>query len=115
MQPGGPIDDKSKKTFTAGSNEVTLIPTIPAGGFICPCHGGAYDTEGNRTAGPPVRALDRWSFAIKNAHLILLENYSVSHVLGSGANAKIEKYDLHGPGQHVDGPEFWFYPVQAPH
>jgi menaquinol-cytochrome c reductase iron-sulfur subunit len=115
VQPGGPIDDKSKKTFQAGSNEITLIPTIPAGGFICPCHGGSYDTEGNRTAGPPVRALDRWTFAIKNGHLILLQNYSVGKVLGSGANAQITKYDLHGPGQHVDGPEFWFYPVQAPH
>ena len=30
-------------------------------GFGCPCHGGAYDTEGNRTAGPPVRSLDRFA------------------------------------------------------
>ena len=115
VQPGGPIDDQAKKTFKAGDNEITLIPTIPAGGFICPCHGGSYDTEGNRTAGPPVRALDRWSFAIKNEHLILLKNYSVSKVLGSGSSAQIKKYDLAGPGQHVDGPEFWFYPIQAPH
>lgn len=115
VQPGGPIDDAAKKTFKAGDNELTLIPTIPAGGFLCPCHGSAFDTEGNRTAGPAVRALDRWTFSIKNGHLYLLKNYSVSSVLGSGATAKIEKYDLHGPGQHVNGPEFWFYPVQAPH
>ena len=43
---------------------VRLIPTQPAG-FGCPCHGGAYDTEGNRTAGPagtrarPLRVHDR--------------------------------------------------------
>ncbi|HET7045299.1 MAG TPA: Rieske (2Fe-2S) protein [Gaiellaceae bacterium] len=115
VQPGGPILDDQRKTVKEGKTEVTLIPTTPAGGFICPCHGGSYDTEGNRTAGPPVRALDRWTFAVKRGNLVLLRNYSVGHVEGTGANARIRKYDLHGPGQHVDGPEFWFYPVQAPH
>jgi menaquinol-cytochrome c reductase iron-sulfur subunit len=114
VQPGGPIFDDRKKTVPTDEHEVTLLPTTPAGGFICPCHGGAYDTEGNRTAGPPVRALDRWTFAVKNGRLKLLENYSVGEVQGTGANARITKYDLHGPGQHVDGPEAWFYPVQAP-
>ena len=38
---------------------MTLIPTSRPAGFVCPCHGGQYDTEGNRIAGPPVRALDR--------------------------------------------------------
>ena len=40
-------------------------------GFGCPCHGGAYDSEGNRTAGPPVRALDRYEFSIKEGSLWL--------------------------------------------
>ncbi len=115
VQPGGPILDDQSKTVKTKENEVTLIPTTPAGGFICPCHGGAYDTEGNRTAGPPVRGLDRWTFAVKNQRLVLLENYSVGKVSGNGANAKITAYELTGPGQHVDGPEGWFYPVQAPH
>jgi Rieske Fe-S protein len=115
VQPGGPIDTPKAKLVKAGKNEITLIPTIPAGGFICPCHGGAYDTEGNRTAGPPVRALDRWTFKVVDQHLILLESYSVGKVEGTGANAKIRKYALAGPGMHVDGPEAWFYPIQAPH
>jgi len=115
VQPGGPIFDDKQKTVKSGENQITLIPTTPAGGFICPCHGGAYDTEGNRTAGPPVRGLDRYDFRIENGRLVLSELYSVSHVVGSGADAKIRRFDLHGPGQHVDGPEFWFYPVQAPH
>jgi Rieske Fe-S protein len=115
VQPGGPIDDKSAKTLKLGNNEVTLIPTIPAGGFICPCHGGSYDTEGNRTAGPPVRALDRWSFKIDQSRLILLQTFSVAHVDKTGASAVIHKYTLAGPGMHVDGPEGWLYPVQAPH
>ena len=94
---------------------MTTIPVIAVSGYSCPCHGGAYDTEGNRTAGPPVRGLDRYEFSIKNGHLILGRNYSVSHVDGSGAQARIQKYDLTGPGQHVDGWEQIFYPIQPPH
>ena len=115
VQPGGPIDDKQAKTLKLGKNDITLIPTIPAGGFICPCHGGSYDTEGNRIAGPPTRALDRWTFKVVNNRLVLLQNYSVGKVQGTGKNAKIVKYNLAGPGNHVDGPEAWLYPVQAPH
>jgi Rieske Fe-S protein len=28
--------------------------------FECPCHGGRYDRNGNRIAGPPPRPLDRY-------------------------------------------------------
>ncbi|MCI0414489.1 ubiquinol-cytochrome c reductase iron-sulfur subunit [bacterium] len=28
--------------------------------FRCPCHGGRFDKEGNRIAGPPPRPLDRF-------------------------------------------------------
>jgi menaquinol-cytochrome c reductase iron-sulfur subunit len=115
VQPAGPIDDKQAKTLQLAKTRITLIPTIPAGGFVCPCHGGAYDTEGNRTAGPPTRSLDRWTFKIVDGRLVLLENYSVGKVQGTGKNAKIEKFSLAGPGEHVDGPEAWLYPVQAPH
>jgi menaquinol-cytochrome c reductase iron-sulfur subunit len=93
---------------------VVADPVVPAG-YGCPCHGGQYDTEGNRTAGPPVRALDRYDFEVDNGRLILLSTYSVSHVVGTGATAKIYKYKESGPGEHVDGPEQWFYPLQPPH
>jgi Rieske Fe-S protein len=112
VQANGPIGKPSEEKTANG--EVRLIPTTPAG-FGCPCHGGQYDTEGNRTAGPPVRALDRYEFAIKHGNLILLSTFSVSHVDGTGAQAQIHKYKLAGPGQHVDGPEQWFYPIQPPH
>jgi hypothetical protein len=46
---------------------------------------------------------------------VLLGAYSVAHVDGTGAAAKIRRYTLTGPGQHVDGPEWWFYPFQPPH
>ena len=106
---GLPLDEE-KKT----EKGVDLIPTAAAAGFGCPCHGGQYDTEGNRTAGPPVRALDRYEFRIKKGRLLLGKTYSVSEVDGEGAGAKIHSYPLAGPGQHVDGPEAWLYPIQPP-
>jgi Rieske Fe-S protein len=115
VQPNGPVLDDKTKDVKGIANAVTIIPMIPAGGFGCPCHGGQYDTEGNRTAGPPVRALDRFEYEINHGRLVLLGAYSVSHVDGTGAAAKIHKYTQTGPGQHVDGPESWLYPVQPPH
>jgi Rieske Fe-S protein len=94
--------------------DVTATPSVPAG-FGCPCHGGQYDTEGNRTAGPPVRALDRYSYSIVNGRLVLESRYSVSHVDGTGAQAKIHKYKAVGPGEHVDGWEQILYPLNPPH
>ena len=111
--PSGAILGLKNQTEHGANGPIELVPTVPAG-FGCPCHGGQYDTEGNRTAGPPVRALDRFDYEIKNGRLILLSRYSVSHVDGQGAQAKIHKYKPVGPGEHVDGPEQWFYPLNPP-
>jgi len=107
VQPNGPLD--KPKDIETDSGKVTLTPSIPAG-FSCPCHGGAYDTEGNRTAGPPVRSLDRYYFNIQNGNLVLAGRYSVGTVVGTGADARIASYPLYDPGEHVDGPEAWLYP-----
>jgi Rieske Fe-S protein len=116
VQPNGPVQDNQKKEVKGdGGQRVSLTPTIPAGGFGCPCHGGQYDPEGNRTSGPPVRALDRYEYLIRNGRLILGKPYSVTKVKGEGKNAKIDKYKLAGPGQHVDGWEQILYPLQPPH
>ena len=112
--PTGAILGKKTVVEKTANGPVRLEPVVPAG-FGCPCHGGQYDIEGNRTAGPPVRALDRYSFEVKNGRVVLLSTYSVSHVDGQGAQAKIHKYKQAGPGNHVDGPEQWFYPLQPPH
>jgi Rieske Fe-S protein len=111
VQPNTAVPTQHK---TFGDVTLIALPTPPSG-FSCPCHGGAYDIEGNRIAGPPVRALDRYAFSIKNGHLFLEAPYSVSHVIGSGANARIYKYAFSFPGEHVDGPEAWLYPIQPPH
>ena len=110
VQPNGPrFEDKVKKY-----KDVVLTPVQPAG-FGCPCHGGAYDTEGNRTAGPPVRSLDRYAFSIRNGRLFLGAPFSVAKVEGTGADAKIYKTTFAFPGEHVDGLESWLYPIQPPH
>jgi Rieske Fe-S protein len=115
VQPGGPVFQTQEKTIKTHNGDVLITPVLPAAGFICPCHGGSYDQEGNRIAGPPVRGLDRYEFDIENGRLVLGDLYSVAHVEGSGKTARIQKYELTGPGQHADGPEAWLYPLQPPH
>jgi menaquinol-cytochrome c reductase iron-sulfur subunit len=107
VQPSGPRGEPD--AIETDSGRVTLISTQPSG-FVCPCHGGAYDLEGNRTAGPPVRALDRYRYSIVEGNLVLNTPYSVGHVEDSGKDARIHAYRLVDPGQHVDGPEQIFYP-----
>jgi Rieske Fe-S protein len=113
-QPNGPIFVEQKKTVGTAAVPVSLIPADPAGGFGCPCHGSKFDPEGNRTAGPAARALDRYEFSIDNGRLRLGDTFSVSRVDGTGAEARIHRYALRGPGQSVTGLESWLYPVQPP-
>ena len=112
--PTGAILGEKNVVEHTKNGPVLMQPVVPAG-FGCPCHGGQYDTEGNRTAGPPVRGLDRYAFDIKDGRLILLSTFSVTHVDGTGAQAKIHKYKLAGPGEHIDGVEQILYPIQPPH
>jgi Rieske Fe-S protein len=109
VQGSGPRGEEKKEQTDAG--EMTLTEVTPAA-FSCPCHGGAYDTEGNRTAGPPVRALDRYGFTVERDRLKLLPAYSVAEVKGEGKDAIIIRYPHAGPGIHVDGPSSWLYPIQ---
>jgi menaquinol-cytochrome c reductase iron-sulfur subunit len=111
VQANGPLDEKNRKEV----GDVTLIPTVSIAGFGCPCHGGQYNTEGNRIAGPPVRALDRYAFSIRNGRLFIGKPYSVSHVDGAGSSAVIHKWTFSFPGEHVNGLESWLYPIQPPH
>ena len=107
--PNGPRDESAKKDV----NGVELRPVLAAS-FGCPCHGGLYDSEGNRNAGPPVRSLDRYEFSIKNGNLVLGRLFSVGSVEGVGASARIMKYYKAYPGVHVDGIERWLYPIPTP-
>ena len=106
VQPNGPIDEEARKDVDG----VELRPVL-AQSFGCPCHGGLYDAEGNRQAGPPVRSLDRQEYSIRNGRLVLGPNYAVGNVSGTGANAAISRYPWSVPGTHVDGIEAWLYPI----
>ena len=106
VQPNGPIDEEARTEVDG----VELRPVL-AQSFGCPCHGGLYDAEGNRQAGPPVRSMDRYTFSIKNGRLVLGELYAVGNVSGTGATATISRYPWSVPGTHVDGVEAWLYPI----
>jgi Rieske Fe-S protein len=106
VQPNGPIDEEARKKVKG----VELRPVL-AQSFGCPCHGGLYDAEGNRRAGPPVRSMDRYTYSIKNGNLVLGELYAVGNVSGTGATAQIARYPWSVPGTHVDGVEAWLYPI----
>jgi len=110
-QPNGPIFMQREKFERTNVGEVKLVPALPAGGFGCPCHGSEFDTEGNRTAGPAPRALDRYQFSIRNGRLILGPIYSVSRVDGAGGTARIHSFKRLGDGEPASGPESLLYPV----
>jgi Rieske Fe-S protein len=112
VQANGPVGEGAKE-FGAGRRKVAFTPVLPAG-FGCPCHGGQYDTEGNRTAGPPVRALDRYAYEIRGGNVVLVGAFSVNEVEGTGMDANIGKYRLAQPGVHVDGVEQILYPFIPP-
>ena len=113
VQPNGPFDGEPLSYEAEGKPEVTLQPVLAAS-FGCPCHGALYDGEGNRTAGPPVRSLDRYEFKIVNGNLVIGRLFSVGTVDGTGAKARIAKYYKAYPGVHVDGIEKWLYPIPTP-
>ena len=106
VQPNGPIDEDAMTRI----GDVELRPVL-AQSFGCPCHGGQYNSEGNRTAGPPVRSMDRYTYSIRNGRLVLEELYAVGNVVGTGASARIAKYPWSVPGTHVDGISAWLYPI----
>jgi Rieske Fe-S protein len=109
-QPNGPLLSRQQKVERGATGEVGLVPTLPSG-FGCPCHGSQFDTEGNRTAGPAPRALDRYEFSIRNGRVWLGKIYSVGSVEGAGATAKIQRFGRLGAGEPATGPESLLYPV----
>ena len=110
-QPNGPIFVQKEKFRRTNVGEIKVVPTLPAGGFGCPCHGSQFDTEGNRTAGPAPRALDRYQFSVRNGRLILGPIYSVSRVDGAGGTARIHGFKRLGDGEPASGPESLLYPL----
>jgi quinol---cytochrome c reductase iron-sulfur subunit, bacillus type len=114
VQPNGPIDEKALVEYKSKDQPPVELRPVLAASFGCPCHGGQYDGEGNRTAGPPVRSLDRYAFSIIDGNLWLGDIFSVGTVEGTAASAKITRYRRAYPGVHVDGLERFLYPIPVP-
>ena len=76
-------------------------------GFACPCHGGQYDQEGRRIAGPPIRPLDRFQWELRPGErgpaLWITQRWSVEI-----EDSKVSYFPVRGPGQPIDlpGPSF---------
>lgn len=70
--------------------------------FLCPCHGGVYDFQGQRVGGPPVRPLDRFDTRIRNGLVEVGPRYSV--------NSQLKKFSPRDPGQDTDGIGKYLYP-----
>jgi menaquinol-cytochrome c reductase iron-sulfur subunit len=100
------IRNDGSDRFTAISNTCAHlgcpVRAFGAAGFGCPCHGGQYDSEGRRIAGPPVRALNRYDTKVVKGHLILGTLYSIDNSL--------HKHQLKAPGQPVTGLLSFLYP-----
>lgn len=73
-------------------------------GFVCPCHGGSYDVDGKRLAGPPVRPLDRYEWEVRGDELWAIDRYSLTQ-----DGKRVNQRD---PGQHTGGVERLLYPLQ---
>ena len=100
------IRNDGNNKFTAISNTCMHLGCpvqANATGFACPCHGGQYDSQGRRIAGPPVRPLNRYETAVDaKGHLILGQLYAMDDSL--------KRHQLKGPGQPVDGILSYIYP-----
>jgi Rieske Fe-S protein len=42
-----------------------------SGLFLCPCHGGAYYSDGSRASGPPERGLFEYHYKLQQGHLLI--------------------------------------------
>ena len=81
-------------------------------GFACPCHGGQYDKNGDRTAGPPIRSLDRFQWEVKNGDELWITERWSTDIYGN----EVHYYPVKMPGQpvHTPGPS-WIANVLYPH
>jgi Rieske Fe-S protein len=100
---------ENQEPFTLVSNVCMHLGCPVVGtnvGFGCPCHGGQYDTEGRRTAGPPVRPLNRFEYKVENGNLFIGRAFATKEVDGEVVVTDIWK----DPGQPTTGLLSYLYP-----
>jgi menaquinol-cytochrome c reductase iron-sulfur subunit len=71
--------------------------------FICPCHGGIYNFQGQVIGGPPVRPLDRFRTRAKDGAIEIGARFSVTEALD-------EMYAPRDPSNHLQGLWKYLYP-----
>jgi Rieske Fe-S protein len=72
--------------------------------FVCPCHGGVYDSSGKVAGGPPVRPLDRFYTRVTAGRVEVGERFSV--------NAELKRFSPRDPSNHLDGIQRHLYPAR---
>ncbi len=70
--------------------------------FVCPCHGGVYDSSGQVVSGPPVRPLDRFRTRVVDGRVQVGPRFSV--------NSNFEIFSPRDPSNHLDGLWKYLYP-----
>jgi nitrite reductase/ring-hydroxylating ferredoxin subunit len=70
--------------------------------FVCPCHGGVYDSQGAVEGGPPVRPLDRFYTRAENGRVLVGDRFSL--------NSELERFSPRDPSNHLDGLWQYLYP-----
>jgi menaquinol-cytochrome c reductase iron-sulfur subunit len=70
--------------------------------FICPCHGGVYDSQGKVVGGPPVRPLDRFYTRVAGGRVQIGQRFSV--------NSHLRRFSPRDPTNHLDGLWQYLYP-----
>jgi menaquinol-cytochrome c reductase iron-sulfur subunit len=70
--------------------------------FVCPCHGGVYDSQGKVEGGPPVRPLDRHYTRVVGGRVEVGDRFSL--------NSKLERFSPRDPSNHLDGLWQYLYP-----
>ncbi len=72
------VTDKGDGDFVVFSRVCTHLNCLvrwneSKGQFLCPCHGGVFDKEGNVVAGPPSRPLERMPLKVEDGVLYVKE------------------------------------------
>jgi menaquinol-cytochrome c reductase iron-sulfur subunit len=70
--------------------------------FVCPCHGGVYDSQGKVQGGPPVRPLDRFETRVEAGRVQIGDRFSL--------NSQLDRFPPRDPSNHLDGLWKYLYP-----
>ena len=115
----GELDRRVAYVRRDGDQDFTIISNVcmhlgcpvqfKTTGFACPCHGGQYDTEGIRTAGPPIRPLNRFEYKVENGTLFVGRVFATEEI--DGKVVMTDQFKL--PGEPVGGLLGWLYPVPS--